>query len=67
MSDIDRESRLIAARPSERIDGHDVLLAFVALAAVALMPVFLVQVAPLSDWVNHLARMHVMAVGASDP
>jgi hypothetical protein len=67
MSDIDRESRLIAARPSESLDGHDVLLAFVALAAVALMPVFLVQVAPLSDWVNHLARMHVMAVGASDP
>ena len=31
------------------------------------MPVFLVQIAPLSDWVNHLGRMQVMAVGASDP
>lgn len=48
-------------------EAHDVVLAFVALAAVALLPIFLVKVAPLSDWVNHLARMHVIAVGAADP
>lgn len=46
---------------------HDLVLAVVALGAMALLPVFLVQVAPLSDWVNHLARMHVIAVGAADP
>jgi hypothetical protein len=48
-------------------ETHDVLLVFVALAAVALLPVFLVPVAPLSDWVNHLARMKVIAAGAADP
>lgn len=67
MSEVDTPSGIAPASKSETFEAHDVILAFVALAAVALMPVFLVQIAPLSDWVNHLGRMQVMAVGASDP
>lgn len=67
MSDLDTTSAAPVPERAASIEGHDLILAFVALAAVALLPIFLVQVAPLADWVNHLARMHVIAVGASDP
>jgi len=40
--------------------------AFVVLAVGSLMPVLLVRVAPLADFVNHLSRMHVIAVAGHD-
>ena len=36
-------------------------------ALVLLTPLFLVDLPPLLDWPNHLARMHVLAFGADDP
>src|SRR6266481_6000487 len=37
------------------------------LMVVSLVPILSVQVAPMADYVNHLARMHVIAVGDQDP
>jgi len=42
------------------------LAAFVVLVVGALIPVLLVRVAPLADFVNHLSRMHVIAVAGHD-
>ncbi len=42
-------------------------IAFVVLTALVLVPVFVVAVPPLADYVNHLARMHVIAVRGRDP
>lgn len=47
--------------------SDDLVLVFAFLVAVVLVPVFSVTVAPLSDYINHLARMHVIAVGKTDP
>ncbi len=41
-------------------------LAFIALLVAGLIPVLLVRVAPLADFVNHLSRMHVIAVAGHD-
>lgn len=41
-----------------------VILLFVA---VALLPVLLTRLPPLVDYINHLARMHVIAAGGRDP
>ncbi len=40
--------------------------AFFVLVIGALAPVLLVRVAPLADFVNHLSRMHVIAVAGHD-
>lgn len=40
---------------------------FVLLSAVAALPVLTNPLPPLSDYVNHLARMHAIAVIGSDP
>jgi hypothetical protein len=41
--------------------------AFAATCAVLLAPLFVVDVPPLLDYPNHLARMYVLAFGAHDP
>lgn len=38
-----------------------------ATCAILLIPLFLVDVPPLLDYPNHLARMYVLAFGAQDP
>ncbi len=43
-----------------------VLGAFAVLIVAMLVPVFSFQIPPMADYVNHLARMHVIAVGADD-
>jgi hypothetical protein len=40
---------------------------FVVLIAIAAIPILLNPVPPLSDYINHLARMHVIASIGSDP
>jgi len=40
---------------------------FGAAAAALLVPLFVVDVPPLLDYPNHMARMHVLAFGPSDP
>jgi hypothetical protein len=44
----------------------DVRFVFAVLVVLAAVPVLVVKVAPLSDYVNHLARMHVIAEGDRD-
>ena len=48
-------------------DRRLVMAAFLTLAAAMLVPVFAFQVPPMADYVNHLARMHVIAFGNDDP
>lgn len=44
------------------------MLAVLALAgAVLLMPLFLVEIPPLLDYPNHLARLYLLATGLEDP
>lgn len=43
------------------------LVTFPLLLAVAVLPVFAGPVAPLADFVNHLARMHILASRDSHP
>jgi hypothetical protein len=42
-------------------------LAFLALIVVLILPFFLVDVPPVQDYPNHLARLYVLAFGAGDP
>ena len=46
----------VGASPSRRM-----LLVHLALAAIAIVPIALVELPGLGDYLNHLARMHVMA------
>ena len=59
-----------AARASRLVDlllAHELSIAFVVLTVIVLVPVFSVAVPPLADYVNHLARMYVIASGGRDP
>jgi hypothetical protein len=52
-------------RPTERAAMWWTVLS--AACAILLVPLFLVDVPPLLDYPNHLARMYVLAFGAHDP
>src|SRR5262245_45816755 len=52
--------------PAVRFSAGQIAVLFVALAAIASIPVLLYPWAPLSDYINHLARMHVIATIGSD-
>lgn len=49
----------------KRTTGWWVILALEV--AALLTPLFLVDLPPLADWPNHLARMYVLAFGSRDP
>ena len=55
-----------ARRPAAFSKGKIALL-FVALMAIAAVPILLNPLPPISDYINHLARMHIIATGNSDP
>jgi hypothetical protein len=40
---------------------------FVVLMAIVSIPIVMYPLPPISDYINHLARMHVIATGSSDP
>lgn len=46
---------------------YEFVIAFGVLTGIVLVPVFLAAIPPLADYVNHLARMHVIAVQGKDP
>lgn len=46
--------------------AHEFAIAFWVLTAIVLVPVSLAGIPPLADYVNHLARMHVIAVRGHD-
>lgn len=46
---------------------YEFAIAFAALTLLVVFPVFLVDVPPLADYVNHLARMRVISVEGIDP
>ena len=54
---IPRSGRRTMLRPR----GAVLVAFYIAVAGVALLPVFLVDVPPLVDYPNHLARMHILA------
>jgi hypothetical protein len=56
-----------AASRSAAFTGREIALLFLVLAAVVSVPLFSHPLPPLSDYANHLARMHVISVGNSDP
>src|SRR5262245_64559476 len=51
---------------SVRFSGRQIAILFITLAAIASVPILLYPWPPLSDYINHLARMHVIATVASD-
>lgn len=58
-------SNFIARVRARSTPIHAVLLS--VLCFLTAIPVLLVNVLPLSDYINHLARMYAIAVGAGDP
>jgi len=50
-----------------RFSARQIAALFVTLAAIASVPILLYPWPPLSDYINHLARMHVIATIGSDP
>src|SRR2546429_6932679 len=54
-------------QPAVRFSARQIAALFVTLAAIASVPILLYPWPPLSDYINHLARMHVTAKIASDP
>src|SRR5436853_3069803 len=49
-----------------RFRAGQIAILFIALAAIASIPILLYPWPPLSDYINHLARMHVIATVGSD-
>ena len=66
MSDLSLPALAKGGALVRRARKADVVVVFSLLAVVALVPVFLVAVPPLADYINHLARMHVIAIGGHD-
>jgi hypothetical protein len=54
-------------RPRRDFRARHILALFIVLSAVISIPVLTHQLPPLSDYVNHLARMHVIGTVDSDP
>src|SRR5262247_3702974 len=50
-----------------RFSAWQIAALFMTLAAIASIPILLYPWPPLSDYINHLARMHVIATIDSDP
>src|SRR5262252_8698750 len=50
-----------------RFSARQIAALFMTLAAIASIPILLYPWPPLSDYINHLARMHVIARIGSDP
>lgn len=74
MSHISAQPGSSSTEPGRRSNGigdfllaHELAIAFWVLTAMVLTPVFLVDVPPLADYVNHLARMKVIASMGHDP
>jgi hypothetical protein len=60
--------RLVSLRRSASdFSGTQIAVLFVILMLVTTIPVWTHPLPPLSDYVNHLARMHVISVVANDP
>ncbi len=58
------------ARPSDRnvdFSNRQIAVMFVALAAIASIPILIHPWPPLADYINHLARMHIIAAIGVDP
>jgi hypothetical protein len=55
-----------APRPGDFSKGKIALL-FVVLLAIVAIPILLNPLPPISDYINHLARMHIIATINSDP
>src|SRR5215831_11269070 len=53
-------------QPAVRFRGSQIAILFITLAAIASVPILLYPWPPLSDYINHLARMHVIATVGSD-
>jgi hypothetical protein len=49
-----------------RFSARQIAVLFITLAAIASVPILLYPWPPLSDYINHLARMHVIATIGSD-
>ena len=49
-----------------RFSARQIAVLFITLAAIASIPILLYPWPPLSDYINHLARMHVIATIGSD-
>src|SRR5215471_11566016 len=54
-------------RRAVRFSPGQIAVLFVTLAIIASIPILLYPWPPLSDYINHLARMHVIASIRSDP
>jgi hypothetical protein len=65
-----RRRRMLGFAPEEGasdFSGGKIAILFAVLTAITAIPIILHPWPPLSDYINHLARMHVIAVGDSDP
>jgi hypothetical protein len=65
-----RVLRLTGSALEERagdFSGTKIAALFVVLTAITAIPIMLHPWPPISDYINHLARMHVIAAGSSDP
>ena len=54
------------ARPGD-LSKRKIAILFVVLLAIVSIPILLNPLPPISDYINHLARMHVIATINSDP
>jgi len=61
------ENGAVRPRSTAEFSGAQVAVLFAALALVASIPIITHPLPPLSDYVNHLARMHVIASIGRDP
>jgi hypothetical protein len=57
----------VVPAPRGDLSKRKIAILFVALLAIVSIPILLNPLPPISDYINHLARMHVIATINSDP
>lgn len=55
------------SRPALDLATPHIALLFVVCMAMVAIPILTHPIPPLSDYANHLSRMHIIATGAADP
>ena len=57
----------LPVRRAAQLSAGKIAALFAVLLAIAAVPILLNPLPPISDYINHLARMHIIAAGNSDP
>jgi hypothetical protein len=62
-----KRDQAVRQRPTNGFTGAQIVILFLALTIFIAIPIITHPLPPISDYINHLARMHVIATIGNDP